>query len=72
MTKTLSNCGNSKSKECMEFVKQAKNNNWDIVYNEQGELKLNESILDRYKKIPNNYLDFLKTIKQAISPNEKT
>lgn len=59
-------------KEYMEFIKWAKNNNWDIVYNEQGELKLNESILDRYKKIPNNYLDFLKIIKQAISPNEKT
>ena len=48
MIKTYSKWRNSKSKEYMEFIKWAKNNNWDIVYNEQGELKLNGSILDRY------------------------
>ncbi|CEK36546.1 SMI1 / KNR4 family [[Clostridium] sordellii] len=60
------------NKKYEKFIKWAKNNNWNIVESKQKDLNLNESILSRYKNIPNDYLEFLKEIKQVISPNEKT
>jgi len=33
---------------------------------------LSDSIVSRYKEIPQGYLEFLKNIKQCIAPSEKT
>ncbi|MBC2580558.1 SMI1/KNR4 family protein [Clostridium sp. DJ247] len=60
------------SKKCSEFISWAKNNGWNITDKCEHQLKLDNSILSRYKQIPNDYLEFLKMVKQCISPSEKT
>lgn len=53
-----------------EFIKWAKMNSWDI--NENNAVNLCSQVIDRYKAIPYEYLEFLKQIKQCISSNEKS
>ncbi|WP_306220165.1 SMI1/KNR4 family protein [Cohnella sp. WQ 127256] len=58
--------------KCNEFISWTKDNGWDITDKSEYELKLNASIASRYKEIPEGYLDFLKRVKECITPSEKT
>ncbi|OOM06316.1 SMI1/KNR4 family protein [Clostridium saccharobutylicum] len=60
------------SKKYVEFIKWTKDNNWNVIDKTGHSLMLKDEILSRYKEIPNEYLEFLKIVKQLISPNEKT
>lgn len=55
-----------------EFMIWAKENGWAITKNLDFNLNLGGSFLSRYKELPNDYLGFLKVVKQCITPNEKT
>ncbi|MGG3889855.1 SMI1/KNR4 family protein [Metabacillus fastidiosus] len=55
-----------------KFINWAKESDWTIVFKSEYQLNLDESIVTRYKNIPNEYLEFLKMIKQCITPSEKT
>jgi len=55
-----------------EFIIWAKNNGWYIVEKSSESLMLNYEFESKYGKIPKLYLEFLNSIKQMISPNEKT
>lgn len=59
------------NKKCSEFISWAKDNGWDITDKSEYEVNLNESITSRYKEIPEDYLEFLKKIKQCIAPSNK-
>ncbi|MED4454767.1 SMI1/KNR4 family protein [Metabacillus fastidiosus] len=54
-----------------KFIDWAKESGWTIVFKSENQLNL-ESIVTRYKNIPDEYLEFLKMIKQCITPSEKT
>ena len=60
------------SKKYSEFIKWAKEKNWGLIEKNESSLKLNDEITLRYKGIPNEYIEFLKIVKQLISPSEKT
>ncbi|MBD7911525.1 SMI1/KNR4 family protein [Clostridium cibarium] len=60
------------SKKYIEFIKWAKDNNWNVIDKTEYSLMLEDKILSRYKEIPTEYLEFLKMVKQLISPSEKT
>jgi len=60
------------NKSCSEFINWAKDNGWNITLRSETELKLCDSIVSRYKEIPLGFIEFLKNIKQCISPSEKT
>lgn len=55
-----------------KFINWAKESGWTIVFKSEYKLNLDKSIVTRYKNIPNEYLEFLKMIKQCITPSEKT
>lgn len=55
-----------------EFIKWAKMNSWDINENENNAINLCSELIERYKAIPYEYLEFLKKIKQCISSSEKS
>ncbi|MGG4146838.1 SMI1/KNR4 family protein [Paenibacillus algorifonticola] len=58
------------NKKCSKFISWTKNNGWKIT--DKSELNLNDSIASRYKEIPEGYLEFLKRVKECITPSEKT
>ncbi|WP_338551334.1 SMI1/KNR4 family protein [Paenibacillus sp. KS-LC4] len=58
--------------KCCEFISWTKDNGWKITDKSEYELNLNESIVSRYKEIPESYLEFLKRVKKCITPSEKT
>lgn len=60
------------SKKYDEFINWAKDNNWDLIQKNQVSLKLKDDITLRYNGIPDEYIEFLKNVKQLISPSEKT
>ncbi|OAB26873.1 glucan biosynthesis protein, partial [Paenibacillus macquariensis] len=60
------------NKKYSEFISWTKDNGWDITDKSEYELNLNDSIASRYKEIPEGYLDFLKRVKECITPSEKT
>ncbi|WP_340003344.1 SMI1/KNR4 family protein [Paenibacillus sp. FSL K6-0276] len=60
------------NKKCSEFISWTKDNGWDITDKSEYELNLNDSIASRYKEIPEGYLDFLKRVKECITPSKKT
>jgi hypothetical protein len=60
------------NKQCSEFISWAKDNGWNIIGKCDYQLYLDDGILARYKEIPNSYLEFLKVVKQCITPSEKT
>ena len=60
------------SKKYIEFIKWAKDNNWNVIDKTEYSLTLEDEILSRYKEIPNEYLELLKMVKQLTSPSEKT
>lgn len=55
-----------------EFIKWAKDKGWDITFKLKSELELNNSLITRYKGISSCYVEFLKAVKQCITPSEKT
>ncbi|MGG3798498.1 SMI1/KNR4 family protein [Metabacillus fastidiosus] len=55
-----------------KFINWAKESGWTIVFKSEYQLNLDESIVTRYKNIPDEYLEFLRMIKQCITPSEKT
>lgn len=55
-----------------EFIKWAKINSWEIKEKENNNINLCDEVLGRYKKIPHEYLEFLKNVEQCISANEKS
>lgn len=59
-------------KKYSEFIRWAKKNGWDIIEKYEYELNLDSGIMFRFKEIPQGYLEFLKMVKQCITPNEKT
>lgn len=58
-------------KQIEEFINWARQNGWQIVLKAEYQSNLDDAIVARYKKIPDEYLEFLKMIKQCITPNEK-
>lgn len=60
------------NKSYNEFINWAKKNKWDIEIKTDMKCVLNENITSRYDNIPLEYLEFLKTIKHCISPDEKS
>jgi len=55
-----------------EFLIWAMDNNWIITPNRDRNLYLGDSIISRYKAIPDEYISFLSAVKQCVSPSEKT
>lgn len=55
-----------------EFITWAKEYGWTITLNQARNLNLSDSIISRYKAIPNEYISFLSVVKQCATPNEKT
>lgn len=55
-----------------EFIGWAKENGWTISLNQDRNLKLDDSIISRYKAIPSEYISFLGAVKQCATPNENT
>lgn len=60
------------NKGCREFIEWAKMNNWNVLEKNEHSSDLNAEIASRYRKIPIEYLDFLKKVNRLISPNEKS
>ncbi|WP_020620798.1 SMI1/KNR4 family protein [Paenibacillus daejeonensis] len=54
------------------FFNWAKENGWTIIENKQSVLHLNEGFRARYKDIPTSYVEFLRTVKQCVAPDELT
>jgi hypothetical protein len=55
-----------------EFLEWSKINSWDITDNKNHTVCLCDEVKGRYMPIPYGYLEFLKEIKQCISPSEKS
>lgn len=49
-----------------------KENGWNVEWNETQSEYLPEIIANRYEKIPKQWLDFIRSIKRMISPDETT
>ncbi|MGL5151440.1 MAG: SMI1/KNR4 family protein [Clostridium sp.] len=60
------------SKKYTEFINWTKENNWGLIEKNVISLELKNDITLRYKDIPDEYIEFLKKVKQLISPSEKT
>ncbi|MEH7353862.1 SMI1/KNR4 family protein [Neobacillus drentensis] len=55
-----------------EFINWANENGWNIVLKSQYQLYLDDSLVTRYKGFPFEYEEFMKMVKQCITPSEKT
>lgn len=55
-----------------KFLECLKYNGWDIEYNSVSFSKLPDHITRRYKQIPEEYISFVKSIGNIISPDERT
>lgn len=54
-----------------EFMIWAVENGWIITKNPDSSLNLASGFISRYQETPHEYLDFLRAVKQCITPNEK-
>ena len=59
-------------KKYTEFINWSKENNWGVIEKNEISLNLKKDITLRYKGIPDEYIEFLKRVKQLIAPSEKT
>lgn len=55
-----------------KFVLWLKNNNWNFVLKDERNYELAEELLQRYHKIPDDYVEMLQTFKQCVSGDDKT
>ncbi|MDR6724481.1 hypothetical protein J2W91_002949 [Paenibacillus amylolyticus] len=55
-----------------EFILWAETNGWAIRSESSHDLNLDANVITRYNHIPNEYLDFLRVVKQCVSPSEQT
>ncbi|MBU3179415.1 SMI1/KNR4 family protein [Clostridium estertheticum] len=55
-----------------EFIIWAKNEGWNVIDRHEDELQLSNVIVGRYKTLSNEHLGFLRSVKQCITPSEKT
>jgi len=60
------------NKRMGEFIIWANENGWDITQKSDFQLKVDGSIISRYKEIPKEYVEFLSLVKQCVTPSEKT
>ncbi|MEY8745904.1 SMI1/KNR4 family protein [Paenibacillus tundrae] len=55
-----------------EFILWAETNGWAIRSESSHEINLDANVSTRYIHIPNEYLKFLRVVKQCVSPSEQT
>lgn len=49
-----------------------KENGWNVEWNETQEERLPEAITDRYKNIPEQWMEFIQRIRRMVCPDETT
>lgn len=59
-------------KKYSKFINWAKNNNWIVIEKNEDLFSINEDIRIKYESIPDEYIEFLKSVKRLISPSKKT
>jgi len=55
-----------------EFYNWAKGNNWTVKLRDEPSIELPDEIMNRYPRIPSEYLEFLKLIEYCITPDEQS
>ncbi|MDQ0169322.1 SMI1/KNR4 family protein [Paenibacillus tundrae] len=55
-----------------EFILWAEANGWAIRSESSHEINLDANVSTRYNHIPNEYLNFIRVVKQCVSPSEQT
>ncbi len=54
------------------FLEWAANNGWEIQQRRDGNINLAKKIFQRYPKIPNEFIEFLRITNICITPDEKS
>lgn len=54
------------------FVTHMKEIGWDIVLNEKQDNDIPKTLTDRYANIPQEWLEYVKSVKHMVSPDETT
>ncbi len=55
-----------------EFLTWAESNNWEIKREKRQDEDVFNKILNRYKKIPDEFVEFLRTVDVCVMPDEKS